>query len=118
MSWGPTRHASEDSWPHSNSVATNSTAYSSAAAFVGLEIHDHANATGMDYHFHTRSQIESLRANNRYVLLDVRGDLQALDLENVHSLPRSGDVFFEGNPFVGVTKPMDTHLDGAANAPS
>jgi guanylate kinase len=69
---------------------------------------------GVDYHFRTRSQIESFRVNNRYVLLDVRGDLQALDLEDMHSLLRSGDVFFEGNPFVGMSMLMDAHLEGAA----
>ena len=58
---------------------------------------------GIDYHFRTRIQVEALRADNRYVLLDVRGDLQALDLEEAHSRLSSGDVFFEGNPFVGMT---------------
>ena len=37
------------------------------------------------------------------MLLDVRGDLQALDLKEVQSLLASGNVFFEGNPFVGMT---------------
>lgn len=69
---------------------------------------------GMDYHFRTPSQIEPLRVNNRYVLFDVRGDLQALDLEDVHSLLRSGDVFFEGNPFVGTTMLTNARLDGVA----
>lgn len=58
---------------------------------------------GTDYHFRTRSQIEELRQNSRYAVLDVRGDLQALDLEELHSLLSRGDVFFEGNPFVGLT---------------
>lgn len=57
----------------------------------------------MDYHFRTRSQIEALRGDSRYALLDVRGDLQALDLEELTSLLDRGDVFFEGNPFVGTT---------------
>jgi len=35
------------------------------------------------------------------VVLEVRGDLQALDLEEVERLLSFGDVFFEGNPFVG-----------------
>lgn len=58
---------------------------------------------GIDYHFRTRSQIEAFRSDTRYALLDVRGDLQALDLEDLHSLLGRGDVFFEGNPFVGRT---------------
>lgn len=62
---------------------------------------------GRDYHFRTRSQIEAFRPDNRYALLDVRGDLQALDLEELHTLLDRGDVLFEGNPFVGMT--MLTH---------
>lgn len=62
---------------------------------------------GRDYHFRTRGQIEALRADSRFALLDVRGDLQALDLEELQSLLSRGDVLFEGNPFVGMT--MLTH---------
>jgi guanylate kinase len=58
---------------------------------------------GVDHHFRTRSQIEAFRSNSRYALFDVRGDLHALDLEELHSLLQRSDVFFEGNPFVGVT---------------
>lgn len=58
---------------------------------------------GRDYHFRTRGEIEAFRGNHRYALLDVRGDLQALDLEELHSLLSRGDVIFEGNPFVGLT---------------
>lgn len=58
---------------------------------------------GRDYHFRTRSEIESFRGNHRYALLDVRGDLQALDLEELQSFLSRGEVIFEGNPFVGRT---------------
>jgi guanylate kinase len=57
----------------------------------------------LDYHFRTRSQIEALKGDNRYALLDVRGDVQALDLEELLSVISRGDAFFEGNPFVGMT---------------
>lgn len=56
---------------------------------------------GVDYHFRTRAQVEALRADSRYSVLDVRGDLQALDLEDLAAVLRSGDALFEGNPFVG-----------------
>ena len=56
---------------------------------------------GVDYHFRLRSQVEALRAEPRYAVLDVRGDLQALDLEELRSLLDSSNAFFEGNPFVG-----------------
>jgi guanylate kinase len=62
---------------------------------------------GRDYHFRTRSQIEAFRADKRYALLDVRGDLQAFDVEELQSLLTRGDVIFEGNPLVGTT--MLTH---------
>jgi guanylate kinase len=58
---------------------------------------------GVDYHFRTRKHIEAFRGDARYALLDVRGDLQALDLEEVQALLKSGDVLFEGNPTVGKT---------------
>lgn len=63
---------------------------------------------GVNYHFRTRSWIEALRAEDRYVVMDVRGDLQALDVEELSDLLREGDVLFEGNPFVG--RMLQTHL--------
>jgi guanylate kinase len=53
---------------------------------------------GEDYHFRAREQIEGLRKRERYVVIDVRGDLQALDLEDLAALLQKGDAFFEGNP--------------------
>jgi guanylate kinase len=62
---------------------------------------------GIDYHFRTRLQIEALRASARHAVLEVRGDLQALDVEQLEHLLSKGDVFFEGNPFVG--RALQTH---------
>jgi guanylate kinase len=62
---------------------------------------------GVDYHFRTREQVESLDEDDRYVVMDVRGDLQALDLQELSELLATGDVFFEGNPFVG--RALQTH---------
>jgi len=59
---------------------------------------------GVDYHFRRRTQIEALRIQQRFAVLDVRGDLQALDLAD---LLERGDAFFEGNPFVG--RLLQTH---------
>ena len=58
-------------------------------------------ADGVDYHFRRREAIEALRDDDRYRVLEVRGDLQALDLEALGAATRDGDVLFEGNPFVG-----------------
>ena len=61
----------------------------------------------VDYHFRPRSHLEQLRGNSGYAVLDVRGDLQALDLEELQALLNHGDAFFEGNPFVG--RLLQTH---------
>src|SRR5262245_15636179 len=56
---------------------------------------------GADYHFRSREQVESLKAKDHFVVMDVRGDLQALDLQELSVSLAEGDVLFEGNPFVG-----------------
>ncbi len=58
---------------------------------------------GVDYHFRTREQVEALGADERYVVMDVRGDMQALDVDGLTDALKESDVFFEGNPFVGRT---------------
>ena len=67
---------------------------------------------GIDYYFRQRNQIEALRSNNRYAVLDVRGDMQALDLDELQSTLQRGDAFFEGNPFVGMTLLTHPRLAG------
>jgi len=62
---------------------------------------------GVDYHFRARAQIEPLRARSRYAVLDVRGDLQALDVEELRDVLAESNAFFEGNPFVG--RALQTH---------
>jgi len=62
---------------------------------------------GIDYHFRTRERVEALRGNARYAVLEVRGDVQALDLEDLSTALQAGDVLFEGNPFVG--RLLQTH---------
>jgi guanylate kinase len=56
---------------------------------------------GEDYHFRSREEIEKLRGVKGFVVLDVRGDLQAVDLLETEQIMDTGDLFFEGNPFVG-----------------
>jgi guanylate kinase len=58
---------------------------------------------GVDYHFRSREQVENLKAKDHFVVMDVRGDLQALDLRELSVALAKGDVLFEGNPFVGRT---------------
>jgi guanylate kinase len=57
---------------------------------------------GMDYHFRPRNEIEKLEKMEGFVVMDVRGDLQALDLKELQQSLSKGDVLFEGNPFVGL----------------
>ena len=66
---------------------------------------------GVQYHFRSRADIEALRkAPGRHVVMDVRGDLQALDREELHALLQRGDVLFEGNPFIGQVLVTDPSL--------
>jgi guanylate kinase len=58
-------------------------------------------ADGIDYHFRKRDEIEKLRIDNRFIVMDVRGDLQAVDMAQLSKSLMTNDVFFEGNPFVG-----------------
>jgi guanylate kinase len=57
---------------------------------------------GVDYHFRSREYIEQLRNNSDFLVTDVRGDLQALDLNYLKNTLAQGDTFFEGNPFIAV----------------
>ena len=66
---------------------------------------------GVQYHFRSRADIEALRNEPaRYVVMDVRGDLQALDREGMHTLLQRGDALFEGNPFIGQALVSDASL--------
>jgi guanylate kinase len=56
-----------------------------------------------DYHFRRREEIEKFRDKDNYTVMDVRGDLQAFDLKELNELLAKGDLFFEGNPFIGET---------------
>jgi len=56
---------------------------------------------GRDYHFRTRGEIDALRGRKGYIVRDVRGDLQGLDLTALRqALEGDRHPFFEGNPFI------------------
>jgi hypothetical protein len=58
-------------------------------------------ADGVDYHFRPPAKIEALGRKEGYVKVDVRGDLQALEIASIQRAMDAGyDAFFEGNPFV------------------
>jgi guanylate kinase len=62
---------------------------------------------GVDYHFRSRAQVEELRLRDGYAVLDVRGDVQAVDVDALKRQLGRGHAFFEGNPFVG--RLLQTH---------
>jgi guanylate kinase len=55
---------------------------------------------GVEHHFRPREEIERMRHDDRYVVVDVRGDLQALDVVELAQILPAGDAFYEGNPYV------------------
>lgn len=69
---------------------------------------------GTDYHFRKRETIEKMDGRDDVVVMDVRGDLQAVDLDELLDALSARPVFFEGNPFVGrvlLTHPRLTSVD-------
>jgi guanylate kinase len=56
---------------------------------------------GKDYQFRSRKEIEEFRNKGDFIVLDVRVELQAVDLEDVNRGLAGGDLFYEGNPFFG-----------------
>ncbi|HEY5894986.1 MAG TPA: hypothetical protein VIT91_17335 [Chthoniobacterales bacterium] len=54
-----------------------------------------------DYHFRQREEIDRLQSTENFVAMDVRGDLQGLDLKELRDMLEKSDVLFEGNPFIG-----------------
>jgi guanylate kinase len=56
---------------------------------------------GTDYHFRSRAEIEALRGREHVAVMEVRGDLQALDADELARELEKGDMLFEGNPFIG-----------------
>jgi len=54
----------------------------------------------VEHRFRPREEIEQMRHDDRYVVVDVRGDSQALDVAELSQLLQAGDAFYEGNPYV------------------
>jgi guanylate kinase len=55
---------------------------------------------GEDYHFRPRREIEALKERPGHAVLEVRGDLQAVDIDALKQRLARGDALFEGNPFI------------------
>ncbi|MFC7337310.1 hypothetical protein ACFQY0_09000 [Haloferula chungangensis] len=57
---------------------------------------------GRDYHFRSRKEIEALRDDDRYRVFEVRDQLQAVDLVEMHELIHQGNVLYEGNHHIAL----------------
>jgi guanylate kinase len=55
---------------------------------------------GVEHHFRSRASVEALKSDPRFLIINVRGDLQALDLEKLQAMLAESDVLYEGNPYV------------------
>lgn len=55
---------------------------------------------GIDYYFRKKQQIEAFRLDGNYIVMGVRGDLQALNIKELGAMLKKGNVFYEGNPYV------------------
>ncbi len=55
---------------------------------------------GVQYHFRSSEEIRALKDQDNFVFMEVRGDLQALALDQLHENLSNGDVLYEGNPFI------------------
>jgi guanylate kinase len=55
---------------------------------------------GVDYYFRKREEIEAFRLEGNFVVMGVRGDLQALNLKELSAMLKKTNVFYEGNPYV------------------
>ncbi|MBF0414721.1 MAG: hypothetical protein HQL78_06925 [Magnetococcales bacterium] len=56
---------------------------------------------GTDYHFRSRMELESMRFKEGFIVADVRGNLQALEIRQIQTILDDGNIpYYEGNPFV------------------
>lgn len=56
---------------------------------------------GVDYHFRSRKEILGFKKRAGFIVMRVRGDVQALDTTELAGLLGRSNVIFEGNPFIG-----------------
>ena len=55
---------------------------------------------GIDYYFRSRHEIEEYQDKENFIVMEVRGDLQALDTEELLIKLENNDVFYEGNTYI------------------
>lgn len=55
---------------------------------------------GEQYHFRSIDKFEELRLDPDFVVIEVRGDTQALNIKELKQKLSKGDVFYEGNTYM------------------
>ena len=55
---------------------------------------------GIDYYFRKRQEIEEFQRKENFIVLKVRGDLQALDTSELLRQLENGHVLYEGNTYI------------------
>ena len=58
---------------------------------------------GDDYYFTEQEEIEEMRKKENFIVVEVRGDLQALDVTALLKQLDNNNVFFEGNTYIAKT---------------
>lgn len=67
---------------------------------------------GVQYHFRPREEVERLEGRDDFLVMNVRGDMQALDINRIVELVEAGrNPFYEGNPFIASRLLADRRLD-------
>ncbi|MBD3266524.1 hypothetical protein GF373_07620 [bacterium] len=56
---------------------------------------------GVEYHFRSHKEVITLREQEGYIVIPVRDDMQALEIESIQQIIDRGKIaFFEGNPYI------------------
>ena len=56
---------------------------------------------GIHYHFRSREEVENLKSQDGFIVMEVRGDLQGLEVRSILEAIQTGrNPFYEGNPFI------------------
>ena len=55
---------------------------------------------GVDYYFRKRAEIEGLRKKENFIVMEIRGDLQALDTAELLQHLGNNNIFYEGNTYI------------------
>jgi len=76
------------------------TGFKKLVLFTGREPRS-GEVEGKDYFFRSVAEIEAKREDKRFVVFNVRGNVQALDMVALNEDVDNHQVLFEGNTFVG-----------------